>query len=128
MRINRFPIKSKVIAMALVLTLATSCSGGSNSNALSGDEACQEAIRLMGKGTDVFMKSIDNPEGSSANLTTLAFEFGQLIKKTDDKSLKAILVQMQSGLKTMSNASTYFEGNSIYTQQIFPLSNKCYGR
>jgi hypothetical protein len=85
-------------------------------------------MRLMGKGTDVFMKSIKNPEGSSANLTTLAFEFGQLIKKTDDKSLKAILVQMQSGLKTMSNKETYFEGNSIYSQQILPLTTKCYGR
>ena len=113
--------------MALVLTLATSCSGGGNSNALSGDEACQEAIRLMGKGTDVFMKSIDNPEGRSANLTTLALDFGQLIKKTDDKSLKAILVQMQSGLKTMSNSQTFFEGNSIYSQQILPLTTKCYG-
>jgi hypothetical protein len=128
MRINRFPIKSKVIAMALVLTLATSCSGGSNSNALSGDEACQEAIRLMGKGTDVSMKGISDPDGLKANLITLAFEYGQLIKKTDDKSLKAILVQMQSGLKTMSNSQTFFEGNSIYSQQILPLSNKCYGR
>ena len=128
MRINRFPIKSKVIAMALVLTLATSCSGGSNSNALSGDEACQEAMRLMGKGTDVFVKGMSNPDGLKANLITLGFEYGQLIEKTDDKSLKAILVQMQSGLKTMSNTSTYFEGNSIYTQQIFPLSNKCAGR
>ena len=97
---NKFPIKSKVIAIALVLALATSCSGGSNSNALSGDEACQEAIRLMGKGTDVSMKGISDPDGLKANLITLAFEYGQLTKKTDDKSLKAILVQMQSGLKT----------------------------
>ena len=128
MRINKFPIKSKVIAIALVLALATSCSGGSNSNALSGDEACQEAMRLMGKGTDVFMKGISDPDGLKANLITLAFEYGQLIKKTDDKSLKAILVQMQSGLKTMSNTSTFFEGSSIYTNQIFALSNKCSGR
>ena len=128
MRINKFPIKSKVIAIALVLALATSCSGGSNSNALSGDEACQEAMRLMGKGTDVFMKGISDPDGLKANLITLAFEYGQLTKKTDDKSLKAILVQMQSGLKTMSNTSTFFEGSSIYTNQIFALSNKCSGR
>jgi len=128
MRIDRFPIKPKVIAIALVLTLVTSCSSGSNPNALSSDEACREAIRLMGKGTDVFMKSINDPEGSRANLITLAFEFGQLIKKADDKSLKTILVQMQSGLKTMSNNQTYFEGSSIYSQQILPLTTKCYGR
>ena len=49
--------------MALVLTLATSCSGGGNSNALSADEASEEAMGVMGKGTDVSMKGISDPDG-----------------------------------------------------------------
>ena len=79
-----------LIFLTIVVFLA-GCSG-TPSGLLSEKEACQEAMRLMGKGTDVFTKAIGNPEGASANLTTLAFEFGQLIQKTDDKSLKAILV------------------------------------
>ncbi len=128
MRINRFPIKSRFFAMALVLTLATSCSGGSNSNALSGNEACQEAMRLMGKGSDVFIKMFNDSDFSVANLSTLANEFGQLIEKTDDKSLKSILVQMQSGLESMSNDDTFSEGQMVYMNEITPLTQKCYGR
>lgn len=121
-------LRAQTIILVLVLLSSTSCSSESNSNVLSADKACQEAMRLMGKGTDLFTRAVGNPEGIKANLTTLAFEFGQLIPKTEDKALKAILVQMQSGLKTMTNDETFFEGNSIYSQQIPILTNRCYGR
>lgn len=119
-------MKSFTLNLALVVVLS-GCTGAPT-DSLSDKEACQEAMRLMGKGTDVFMKAVSDPEGASANLTALAFEFGRLIEKTTDKSLKTILVQMQSGLKTMSNEATFFEGNSIYSNQITPLTQKCYGR
>jgi hypothetical protein len=120
-------MKSFAIASIAFIVVLSGCAS-SDSGKLSEKESCQEAMRLMGKGTDVFTKAVSDPEGASANLITLAFEFGQLVEKTDDKSLKAILVQMQSGLKTMSNSETFFEGNSIYSNQITPLTQKCYGR
>ena len=98
----------------------------SPSETLSFKESCREAVRLIGRTTDLTL-SWGAPESneSLAALAGVALSFGELAEKTEDPEFKTSILSLQESLEKMSVEETYFEGSSVYLAELTPLLIKC---
>ena len=85
-------------------------------------EVCREAFRLLGKTTDEFQENLSS---FTYNFNGLSSEFSLLASKTADKNLAGSLNVFSDSLIKMSQESTFFEGNSMYLNELTVLSKEC---
>ena len=85
-------------------------------------EVCRETFRLLGKTTDEFQK---NSSSFNYNFDGLSAEFDLLAAKTEDKNLVASLNVFSDSLQKMSKESSFFEGNSMYLNELTLLTKEC---
>lgn len=122
--------KSSYIAIASLCILLTGCSNAgemvskvtSKVDSISNLEACREVYRIIGKATDQMVsKNFQSP----FNFSSIAEELDLLSNKGIDSKLKGSLEVISDSLRKMSNESTFFEGNLMYSNEIPNLTLEC---